>query len=948
MNKTQNSSKVNKITGQELEDRKNTCMKYLSESIAKKYNMTTKSNPDKVITKMAESVAAKGRKTQNNQDLAIRKDFGNLDQKINQNQGLLNEWGGLAGQRGNNEPAIHNDAQARHNASREEVANLKNHYNQDPSAYNKNFSQLKNEHIRLNQDLDQKIQTSHENIERLKRTNVQHVQQEVVETHRNKEIRNSNVRNVAGAERVVNERRYEQVTKNTRRAPQNTTPTHNVQYKGDIGIEEHNPNFISSIVDKEFEIVVEKPVITERIVEVPYEVIVEKPVENYIEKEVIYERVVEKPIERIIEREVEEIVHQEKEVIVHQEVVTERVVEVPRERIVNKNVEVIVNQDVEVIQEVERTVERRIARPRREELQIKETIVEHAQFVDEVVERRVNKPYTTYKDVEEIEYFDKEYIKNVDKIIEIEKFKDVEVVHTNVVEDIREEIIHKTIDKPVTKYVDVDEIHERRVRKPVRKTVRKEIEIDVVNQRDEYVDRKVYVDKYVDVIVQRHVPIEKIVEVEKTVDVIEEIQVPTRREILVEKEIEVEQLVYRKIAKYVEKPVEKYVDCFVDKPVTIFVDEEVIEIVTIDKKIPKIVEREVVVEVPVTREVDRIVEIEKIIEVPVYVDKIVRKEIPKVVEKIVEVKIPKYKEIKVEKEREKIIEQIVEIENPVYVEQDNTEIINIMDTGKNERLRKSYRANQDQISDMHHELQQLEQQAESARKMKINRKNEFKMTMKTGPTTVIGKEENNFLREELDDLHQKYAQVMEKSQQYDNNQQIVAQNNQRRSVRRSLNPPNMEQPKKSVVRVENDEKKIFTTNKHGQRVEMSQGEYERMKSESKSRSSYVNNGGYTSSSQVIHQGGHQGRTETVTNTSYRQSQNRTSYVNTRPSQNQTSYVNTRPSQNYTSELKTSTYQDGRMSTQQGEQTYFIRNENGDKVKISASEYHNLQRKSGIN
>ncbi len=56
------------------------------------------------------------------------------------------------------------------------------------------------------------------------------------------------------------------------------------------------------IVEKNFEVIVEKPVVKEIIVEKPYEVIIEKPVENRIEKEIIIEKFIDNPIERVIEK----------------------------------------------------------------------------------------------------------------------------------------------------------------------------------------------------------------------------------------------------------------------------------------------------------------------------------------------------------------------------------------------------------------------------------------------------------------------------------------------------------------------------------------------------------------------------------------------------------------------------------------------------------------------
>lgn len=67
-------------------------------------------------------------------------------------------------------------------------------------------------------------------------------------------------------------------------------------------------SFAPQIVEKNFEVIIEKPVVREIIVEKPYEVIVERPYENRIEKEVVYERYVDRPVERIIENEVERVI----------------------------------------------------------------------------------------------------------------------------------------------------------------------------------------------------------------------------------------------------------------------------------------------------------------------------------------------------------------------------------------------------------------------------------------------------------------------------------------------------------------------------------------------------------------------------------------------------------------------------------------------------------------
>ena len=949
----QSQAQTNKITNQtELDKRREICYKALAESIAKKYDKVNKMDPDSVLTKMAESVANKGRSNVSSQDQWIRNDFNSLNHKVNENQTLLNQWGGIASQHNQEEVKYQQSEQNEHNHIREDVVRLQDHYNQDPKSYNQNFDHMKNEHGRLNHQLDEKNALYRREIDRLRSTQVvrRSVREgDIREVNRLKEVRQSNVRENKLQERVVDEKRYENiVSRHTRRSQANATG--DVRYTGELGLREQNANVQTNVVTKDVEVVVERPVIVERIVEVPYEVIVEKPVENFIEKEVVYERVVEKPVERYVEREVEEIIEQEKEVIIEKPVYTERIVENPIVKRIEKQVEVIVEKPVEVIEENHIQVQRRIAKPRRDELKIKEVIVEKPEIVEEVVEKRVERPYTVYKDVEELQYVDRDVIKEVENLIEVEKFEDHEVVEVRQVVDTREEVIVQRVEKPVTKEVIVEEIVERRVQKPVRRTVRKEIEVEVIEEQEQIVEVPTYVDKQVEVIVENPVPREKIIEVEKTVDIIEEIQIPTKKEVIVEKEVEVEQPVYRTVAKYVEKPVEKYVDVYVEKPVTIYVDEEVVKTVVIDKKVPKIVEKEVVIEIPIEREVEKIVEVERIKEVPVYVDKEVQKKVPKIIEKIVEVKVPKYIEVQVEKEKEKIIEQIVEVENPIYIEEDNEEIVNIMDTGKNERLRKSYKSNISEINTLEVQLQQLKMEVESARKVRKS----LRTSTRTGATTVIGKDENNRLREELDRLHQAYTESSERTQK-EQHLEVVKNNPPRRSVRRSQMPMDV---KKSVIQVENDEKKYYMTNEYGQKVEISESEYLRLKNSSTLNTSTF--GGQQTTTKYQTSGDHytssynrpsQHQTTTVIRSS---NNNGTSYVRTsnnqgttylRPSQNQnTSYNRTSQNQGYTT-----TYQSGKnesYSKTSGQNLYMI-DEHGNRVPISREKYEEIQRKSGI-
>lgn len=64
---------------------------------------------------------------------------------------------------------------------------------------------------------------------------------------------------------------------------------------------EETPVFKEKIINKEVELIVEKPVPRYKEIEVPYDVIVEKPKEKIIEKKVFTEVTVAKPVDKIIE-----------------------------------------------------------------------------------------------------------------------------------------------------------------------------------------------------------------------------------------------------------------------------------------------------------------------------------------------------------------------------------------------------------------------------------------------------------------------------------------------------------------------------------------------------------------------------------------------------------------------------------------------------------------------
>lgn len=541
----------------------------------------------------------------------------------------------------------------------------------------------------------------------------------------------------------------------------------------DLYFENTEPRITHNVKQVPVEVVIERPVIKEIIVEKPYDVFIEKPVENIIEKEVIVEKIVEIPIKRIIHRERSEIVNTEKEEVVMQNVVTERYVENPIEKVTEKQVIIEKPQTIERIEEVKKEVHRTIARPHREEIQIKE-VKEMYDLPIETVVRQVSVQVDKYVDVEEVQYVDKIVEKEVEKLIYVDKYIDIPKEQVVLVEDVVEEEVREVRQKTVDVYKDVfhDVVKKVSRPKPIKKSTFKDVE--VIQEKFVEVEVPQYRDTVVEKEVIKNVPREVVVEKEKQVDLVEEIEVPqtVTKEII--NEVEVETPIYRKVVKYVEVPVDKYVDKVVERPIDIYVEKEVKTIKKIDKVVPKV--REVYVEKPIEKKVEKVIEVEVIKDVPVYVDKIVEKKVEKIIEKRVEVSVPRFVEKPVERVVEKIVETEVIVENPVYVERDDPAETEIRKSAQNERLRKSYSENQGKIRELREQKQILNNKLHNAQVVRRSTNTRRKMVQ-----NVIGKEDNQALREELDRLHNELTDIIEQKQR--EAIQSEAQSQVRRSAR---------------------------------------------------------------------------------------------------------------------------------------------------------------------
>ena len=522
-------------------------------------------------------------------------------------------------------------------------------------------------------------------------------------------------------------------------------PSNVIDLKKDEGV------FHQNIVNKNFEVIVEKPIVREVYVDKPYEVIVERPVENRIEKEVVIERFIDNPIEKIIEKEVEKVVHRRVEQIEERPIIYEKVYENRIENIVEKEVQINITKDVPRTKYVDKEIRRTILKPYRKEIQTKEVIVEEPVYYDEIVEIPHERIIEKYVDVPIAEYVDKEYTKEVivnikqdryvqkrvevpyDKIIDIPEIKKVKKSYTI------QKIVNKEIERIVEKEVPVTRVETQKVDKIyyVDKVVKKPIE--------RIVEKPYYVNKRVEV--QQDIEVDKEIVIDKYVDIeVEQIlEVPIEREKIVEVPVE------KRVAKYVEVPMERFVDIRVEREVIIPVEKIVERHIQVDRRVPRIVEREKLIEVPVSKYVDKIVTVDKIVEKPVYVEKIVEKPVERYIEKRVEVIVEKFVEVPTEIRRDKIIEVETIVDKPVYIERyvdDNTEMIL---TTKNDKLNREYQSNLSHMEQLKSERQQLLMLIEQ-------RKLRFKMAEMGAHVVekVTGYEENRVLRTKLDQLHDEY------------------------------------------------------------------------------------------------------------------------------------------------------------------------------------------------
>jgi hypothetical protein len=120
--------------------------------------------------------------------------------------------------------------------------------------------------------------------------------------------------------------------------------------------EQLNPH--AHYVDKQFEVIVEKPVTREIVKEVEYDVIVEKPTERIHEEEVVYEHIIENPIVKRIEKPIEVIKEQQKIIEKKVENIIEKVYEIPIVHRIEREKEYVTRKTVPIKKIVHKNVDR--------------------------------------------------------------------------------------------------------------------------------------------------------------------------------------------------------------------------------------------------------------------------------------------------------------------------------------------------------------------------------------------------------------------------------------------------------------------------------------------------------------------------------------------------------------------------------------------------------------
>lgn len=425
------------------------------------------------------------------------------------------------------------------------------------------------------------------------------------------------------------------------------------------------------------EVIIEKPVIVHKYVDVPEEIIIEKPVERYIEQDIVIEKVIEVPVERIIETEVEVVREEIREIVVEREVEYERIVEVPVEKYVEVPVEYIREVDVKVPVYMDRVMDRTVLQPIETRVLENPIYMERQVVQDRYVDKYVEVPVDRHVERVQERYINKEYTREVDVVIHVDK----------VVERPVERIVDVYVDRPVTREVEVPVYVDKYVDRPYEVVVEqiRQIPIDVVRENRV----TIAVDKYIDV------PVERIVEIpirqETHVEVIYESVVQTPyfdaapidipHPVYVDKPVNVDNIVEQPIERIVERQIEVPFGRIVERPVYQEINVDVFHITEVpnyvtDKQIDIPVGVEKYVEVPYEEVVERTITIQKIIEKPIVIPRYVDTYVDKVVDVRVEIVVPKIIEVPMTVEHDKVVDLITRVQRVNYLQRAQTVPIN--------------------------------------------------------------------------------------------------------------------------------------------------------------------------------------------------------------------------------------------------------------------------------
>ena len=511
-----------------------------------------------------------------------------------------------------------------------------------------------------------------------------------------------------------------------------------------------------SIVPRAFEVTIERPVVREIIVEKPYDVFVQRPVENRIETDVVYEKYIDNPVERVIETEVERVVSRAVECVVEKPVYVERVVERPVENVVERFVDVIVDRPVEVERTVDINVNRTVLRPYRNEVHVRESVMD-VPIVEEVwVDRPYERVYERVVEVPVEVQVSKEVVREVERPV----YQDV-IVEKRVNVD-REIVVDVPEIKRVKRSIVVDQVVDRpyevvrEVPKPIRRTVQRVVDREVVIDRvvDVPVVREVEVPVYIDR--QVEVPVDVEVDREVVIDRYIDVEVEEIQEVPVHVVRQVDVPVEKRVTKYVEVPREQYQDVEEIQEVVVQVDRVVERRVRVDKIVPRTVEVERIVEVPVERTVPREIVVDKVVERPVYIEKIVEKPVERVVERRVERPVERFIEVPHEVVRDRIIEVETVVDKPVYRDVYNEQESHTIVNNKNEKLRRELTTNLETQATLQAEIDEWRWRVESVRAQQSAVEGVGQVLEQT-----VGYNENRELRVHLDNLHEEYDNAVD-------------------------------------------------------------------------------------------------------------------------------------------------------------------------------------------